>query len=345
MPAPSARDPALVAPSPRLDRWRRWTVRLAAAYLAAVTILALVVWFVAVESWPVTLFLFGPRWVVALPLGPLALLAAAARSARSGLILLAAAGVAAGPLLGGRVAVPTPAGGAGGAFALRVMTWNTAGSGAGNPAFQDYVEVVGPDLILLQESPPLEPGDAPPGWAVVDAGPGAVVLSRLPAVAAGRVTEADFGAPGGCARVQVQTPVGPIVVVSVHLPTPRPGIEGVMGRKPGGLAELEELTRVRDRASALVADWVGPPTDGAIVAGDFNTPVESTVYRRNWSGFRNAFSTAGTGWGTTKQTRWFGTRIDHVLYAPPWVCRGVRTGPSLGSDHLPVVADLAFQPE
>ena len=78
-----------------------------------------------------------------------------------------------------------------------------------------------------------------------------------------------------------------------------------------------------------------------ILAGDFNMPVESRIYREFWGDFRDAFSAAGNGWGETKLTSWYGTRIDHVLYSPPWVCRRVSVGPPMGSDHCPLVADLA----
>ena len=72
-------------------------------------------------------------------------------------------------------------------------------------------------------------------------------------------------------------------------------------------------------------------------------PVESRIYRANWSSLRNAFSEAGQGWGTTKQTSWFGTRIDHILYSSAWRCRKAWVGPAMGSDHRPLIADLALE--
>ncbi|MBN9518389.1 endonuclease/exonuclease/phosphatase family protein [bacterium] len=322
--------------------WRNWAVRLAATYFLAILVLTAVVWLAADEWWPATLFAFGPRWLAVLPLTILIPLAIAARSVRAGVLLLVAVVAAAGPLLGGRIAVPTFGRGTDEGYALRVMSWNTAGAAPGNSAFQRYVATVRPDLILLQESAVLAAADIPPGWSVVGDRGGVVTLSRMPAEPAGRLTEADLGAPGGCARSLVQTPIGPVVVVNVHLPTPRPGIEAVLHHRLGGVAALKDITKIRSRALTVVAEWVGPPTDGAVVGGDFNTPVESVVFRRDWGGYGNAFSAAGIGWGGTKLTGWHAIRIDHILYAPPWACRWVAIGTPMGSDHRPVVADIVY---
>ena len=40
-----------------------------------------------------------------------------------------------------------------------------------------------------------------------------------------------------------------------------------------------------------------------ILAGDFNLPVDSAIYREYWSGYRDAFSDAGWGFGYTEWPR------------------------------------------
>src|SRR5439155_5647959 len=79
-----------------------------------------------------------------------------------------------------------------------------------------------------------------------------------------------------------------------------------------------------------------------LLAGDFNLPVESAIYRRSWSSFSNAFSTAGLGWGHTKLTSWHGVRIDHVLAGPGWQFRRCWVGPDVGSDHRPLIAEAQW---
>ena len=85
-----------------------------------------------------------------------------------------------------------------------------------------------------------------------------------------------------------------------------------------------------------------------ILAGDFNMPVDSTIYRDVWNRYANAFSTSGFGFGHTKHTDvrgWrFGIRIDHILTGPGWWPKRCRVGPDIGSDHLPLLVDLVVRP-
>jgi endonuclease/exonuclease/phosphatase (EEP) superfamily protein YafD len=86
---------------------------------------------------------------------------------------------------------------------------------------------------------------------------------------------------------------------------------------------------------------------GLIVLGDFNMPTDSTIYRRDWAGFHNAFSL--TGWGTGQTVREnlrgieLSTRIDHILTGNDWWPVRSWVGPNVGSQHLPLVADLAWR--
>ena len=88
----------------------------------------------------------------------------------------------------------------------------------------------------------------------------------------------------------------------------------------------------------------GTEPDRIVVAGDFNLPVESAIYRANWGDLRNAFSNCGRGFGHTKFTSLFGIRIDHVLTSDPWRCADARVLPSpYGGDHAPLVVDLVIR--
>ena len=79
-----------------------------------------------------------------------------------------------------------------------------------------------------------------------------------------------------------------------------------------------------------------------LVAGDFNLPSDSAIYRRDWASLPSAFETAGNGFGTSKRTGWFGVRIDHILLGPGWTCDRAFIGPHLNGDHRPLVADLTW---
>lgn len=328
----------------RADRVARWAVRFALSYLIVVGAVTAMLWWKSDDWWPATVLLFGPRWLIALPLLALVPLAAYGRSVRAGGLLLVAAGVAAGPLCGGRLTVPEPSANSTGDFTVRVMTWNCAGASLDHPAFRDFIDAEELDVVVLQEAHAVNVLNLPPAWGKAGGPTGTVVLSHFPLREDGRLTEKELGLPGRADRVILQTPVGPISLVDLHLPTPRSGLEAVFGRQPAAAEQLNDLTARRSHASSVARKWVGTDTDGLIVCGDFNMPVESAIYQRDWSHFGNAFSATGRGWGQTKRTRWYGARIDHILFTAPWVCRAARVGPPLGSDHHPMLAKLVYLP-
>ena len=84
---------------------RRWSLRLSIAYLSIVTAACLWLWLDAEDRTLTALFLYGPRWVAALPMILLIPLAALSRSWwYCGIVASTALGIA-GPLMGGRLTV------------------------------------------------------------------------------------------------------------------------------------------------------------------------------------------------------------------------------------------------
>jgi hypothetical protein len=129
---------------------------------------------------------------------------------------------------------------------------------------------------------------------------------------------------------------------NLHLPTPRSGLQAVRTEKWGGLQELEHVTEKRRQISALTAAAVKQSKFAHVAAGDLNMPVESTIFRRDWSELTNAFVAAGWGLGATFRTRWHGIRIDHVLADEHWFVARCWVGPDVGSAHMPLIADLVW---
>lgn len=331
------------APRPRREELRRWAVRASAAYLAVV----LMLWAALrlggdVVPWA-TVVLFGPRWVFAAALAALVPLAVWTRSRPAGGLLLAAAAVVAGPVTGGTLALSV-GGPAGEAARLRVLTCNTDGPALDAARFARLLAEARPDVVLVQEVSPS--GDLPwlpEGWHSASAGNSVAVASRFPVRLLSALGPDQLGMAGAGGRFAVQAPRGELTVVNLHLPTPRDGLETVR-HSPTAFGPLREGIAARGRASAAAALWAGAADEMTVLGGDFNMPADSAIYARDWGGFANAFSAAGTGWGYTKYTRWFGVRIDHVLYSPPWACRAARVGPDVGSDHRPLLADLYWSP-
>jgi vancomycin resistance protein VanJ len=96
----------------------------------------------------------------------------------------------------------------------------------------------------------------------------------------------------------------------------------------------------RWKQSRTTSDWVSQTPDPVLLTGDLNQPSDSAIFRRFWSRCPDAFSSSGLGFGHTKLTRWYGIRIDHILAGPGWRFRRCWIGPDIGSDHLPVIADV-----
>jgi endonuclease/exonuclease/phosphatase family metal-dependent hydrolase len=193
----------------------------------------------------------------------------------------------------------------------------------------------------------------PAGWEVKRCG-GLLIASPH------RLSDADTDSfslsrtPAGHIEVLgyvVSSPLGDIRFCNVHLPSPRRGLEPLLDRwtvvRPSESPRLEAITDFRHEQSRIVSNVVTRQYAADVVAGDFNMPVDSYIYRRYWSGLRNAFSMVGWGYGYTKRSEirglCYGLRIDHVLTGTNW--RPVRcwVEDSIGSDHLPVVTDLVPQ--
>jgi endonuclease/exonuclease/phosphatase (EEP) superfamily protein YafD len=142
-----------------------------------------------------------------------------------------------------------------------------------------------------------------------------------------------------------------VYFVNVHLRTPRNGLQAVLD--PQTLIDsskspcLQVAIQLRRQKSGKVVDWINQFSHQVIIAGDFNMPVDSDIYHQTWSKYGNAFSTAGLGFGYTKTSDilgWqYGSRIDHILSGRSWRPCRCWIGPDVGSDHLPLVADLSCQ--
>lgn len=307
-------------------------------------LLALLFWGLADRWWLMTLLLYGPRWPVLVP--GLALLPIAAAMDRR-LVLVLAGGVllVVGPLMGWRTGWRRLLGAPDGA-PVRVATFNMRG--AENPGWQEVplrLQGLDADLILVQECVAgfmTLPHDRT-GWEVRQDG-NLCLMTRVPVDSVRRIDVLETREDGmsGLAVVYHLTMAGtPVALANVHLETPRRGIERV--RWGGEVAGLSRNILVRDAGSGRTARWILAQAGHLLIAGDFNLPVESRIYRRHWGGCRNAFSRRGSGFGYTRILPKWSARIDHVLAcSDAWRIAGARPGPDLGSDHLPMIADLVL---
>jgi vancomycin resistance protein VanJ len=173
------------------------------------------------------------------------------------------------------------------------------------------------------------------------------LLSKYPIVkVTGRPRE-DVWEKSGSGEIgvfEVQGPTGSFYILSLQLETVRDGLEAILSKKMGGIPELYAKNEVRRWESQLAREWAAQHAKSPFLAvGDFNMPVESTIWREYWSEYRDAWSRCGRGLGWTKLTRKTGARIDHVLFDQAWGCAGAEIMPDIGSDHLGLAVDLRLQ--
>lgn len=335
------------APQPAAQQPRRRAARIVAALAVvyAVAIVAVWLWMYwqGDRSWLATLFLFGPRWICALPL--LVLVPVVAIWNRRAWWLLAIAGLLIlVPIMGFRWHL----GDTSGQVALRVLTCNVNQVRIDPDKLSRALERDQPDIVALQEVPGIRTRlPWPRGWHVVQRDE-YVVASRFPVEWLDGLPRPSVPGKLAATRFRIELPDGDVQLFNLHLFSPRAGLEAVLDRNKGldvsKAASLEASMRERAKESRLASDWIRGFPGAKIVVGDFNTPVESAIYRRYWSWLDNAFSTAGFGLGFTKVTEKlgfsYGARIDHVLYSPPWQCERAWVGPNIGSDHLPLVVEF-----
>jgi len=105
---------------------------------------------------------------------------------------------------------------------------------------------------------------------------------------------------------------------------------------------------VRCERQALL-DWIRAESLPVIAAGDFNASPESPfLLRLRQCGLaiaaEEALGSAPVTWPMTSAARapW-GIAIDHVLHGAAFAAVGFRRGIANGSDHAPVVAELAWR--
>jgi len=338
--APNARAGVIAERMVRILAWCCFAELLATWF--AIAVLGDRVW------WTVML-LFGPRWVLSLPwFGMVPWLLADLRRA-----LLPAIGGAAIVLFGlldfhlGLHRASLSSG-----VPLRVFELNAAGGAA---AIQDRIfrEVRDQkaDLVIIVEC---GPGLSQAIKSLTEYQtrssdfPGLCLLSRGAILSWDQRNQHDVWVQGGAGyivRAVVSTAAGLIKLGLVHVATPRHALDSYFSlhQIPNQGPQTWVNINQRDEESGFARQWImqgeALPT---IIAGDLNLTTESAIYRRYWGDFRNAFGRAGWGTGYTKHTRRWGVRIDHVLTSDDIGTHAAMVGRDVGSDHLPLIADLVL---
>jgi endonuclease/exonuclease/phosphatase (EEP) superfamily protein YafD len=314
--------------SARAVAWLSWL------YVAGLVGMAILLWTCSDAWWPVTMLMYAPRWPLGLPLVLLVPAAILVRP-RSLWALFVATAVLLWPVMGlcvpwRQVLAGEPTG-----PQVRVLTCNVHYQQLDPLEFRGLIGEARPDIIALQYWTSRDEAALPStsDWHIHRQDQ-FLLISRYPI----RATHTR-GEPLCAVRYELEAPFGTIQFGNIHLETPRDGLLAVVHKRDEGIPELEANMRLRRRQSADITRWLRDVDGPLLMAGDFNTPVESEIYREFWSPYTNAFSTGGLGFGLTQFTpRRTAVRIDHQLAGPGWRCRDCWVGPFVGSEHRPVLA-------
>jgi endonuclease/exonuclease/phosphatase (EEP) superfamily protein YafD len=131
-------------------------------------------------------------------------------------------------------------------------------------------------------------------------------------------------------EARVLTPSGPLTIFGVHLRSPS---------SPRRAAH-------RDRQLRLLADRIATRSGPVAVVGDLNI----TPYSPPYGNFLRRTGFTDTRIGRTLRPSWptylpiFGIPIDHCIVSPDVTILAHRTLRRIGSDHYPILAELALPP-
>ncbi len=218
---------------------------------------------------------------------------------------------------------------------IRLLHFNVLASNTNFDEVGDWAAQQEADIIVFQEATPewgAEMEAALPDWVLLDTNttqPGTYGIMMFAApdvdVPDVAVSGVDFY-PAIAATVRIDDQ--DLLIYSMHTLTPT---------FPSGVETANDQV---DLAVRVAQAHDGP----VVITGDLNATRWSPVYRRLTDQIELNDVADGAGLkGTWPDGLWFTGRIgiDHVLTSPGICSFDRQLGPALGSDHLPVIVDLA----
>jgi vancomycin resistance protein VanJ len=189
-----------------------------------------------------------------------------------------------------------------------------------------------------------------------------LILSRLPILRAENfVLKADSTKTGRLVNhAVIEYQNQQVHLINCHLTHPVKYFEKWIESASYGSrwSDLREAYRQQQEEAHRFVDFVETLQGPVIVAGDFNQPPNSDIYRRMTRNLQNAFARAGWGVGVTygkwtmqqklplflQNLAFDYLRIDHIFYSRHFRILDARVLPLGAFDHRPQTAKLQLQP-
>ncbi len=216
---------------------------------------------------------------------------------------------------------------------IQINSWSGRNQTLGETA--DWVVAQDPDIIVVEEATrrfqrALESRAAYHRTCDPDDRCEVIIYSKVAPVSAG-LPQVREGAYFPATRATFAAPGGEFTVIGAHYTWPVPA-----GPQQQQSLRLTTMARLYDR-------------ERLIIAGDFNsTPWSFTLRRQDEALGLVRRNQAMLSWPAMAFSRWkihmplpF-LAIDHVYAGSDWRTVSAERGPSLGSDHFPVVVTLAL---
>ena len=328
----------------RIAPWLSW------AYLASLLGIFTWLWFTGERSWFGLVLLYLPRAALALPLlvtVPLILVSGSFYLIVTQLLCL---WLVLFPLMGLKLPPSPPPGGHTSSF--RILSYNVWYANRGVDAIRAEVERAQPQIVLFQAANAR-------AYAILEGEPfihwHTLRLARLAIASRFPITEHEVyedvsdvsGTP--FARFTLETSLGAIDLYSVHMVSPRGALSHFRlfhqwFPSDSDRRDASLNTQLREKQVHRLADAARKSKHPVLIAGDLNLPVLSRLERDYLGEFHDAFDAAGSGFGYTFPSiapigPWM--RIDRILAGPELRFLCFFVGGGEGSDHSPVVADVA----
>lgn len=243
--------------------------------------------------------------------------------------------------------IPFGAGGRASDAHIRMMTYNVHHLSKGAEQIARDVVTVRPDVVCFQEvnregarpDPVTELKKALPGWHSASHGQLAI-FSRYP------IGQCSVHKPSvEYWRVFLEAAVTvkgrKLTIIAIHLNTAA-GPESLSDHYGSLASYLHRSTSARASQISELLSLARGVQGPLIIAGDFNTPPRGRLYRQLATSYQDSFRVAGSGFGYSYRSDLPVMRIDYIFAGSG--LRPTNCGaPALaGSDHRPVVADIAF---